>query len=75
MLSVQRRVEAIAAHQVLKAIAWLDECQVHSAIVELLIQSLEHFSGSDVDVSDPLGQQNDPGRGRSRANLRTLSQN
>jgi hypothetical protein len=29
VLSVQRSVEAIVAHQVLEAIAWLDECQVH----------------------------------------------
>jgi hypothetical protein len=48
---------------------------VHAAIIGLLIQSLEHFSGSDIDVSDHLALQNDPGRGRSRANLRTLSRN
>ena len=45
MLSVQRRVEAIAAHQVLKAIAWLDEGQMQAAIIELPFQSLEHFGG------------------------------
>ena len=39
MLSVQRGVEAIAVHQVPEAIAWLDECQMHAAIIELLIQS------------------------------------
>ena len=65
----------MAAHQVLEAIAWLDECQMHAAIIELLIQSLEHFGGSDIDVSDRLALQNDPGRVRSRANLRTLSRN
>ena len=37
VLSVQRGVEAIAAHQVLDAIAWLDGCQMHAAIIELLI--------------------------------------
>ena len=39
MLSVQRGVEAIAAHQVVEAIAWLDECQMHAAIIELLVSS------------------------------------
>ena len=62
-------------HQVLEAIAWLDECQVHAAIIELPFQSLEYFGGSDIDVSDHLARQNDPGSGRSRANLRTLSRN
>ena len=75
VLSVQRGIEAIAAHQVLEAIARLDECQMHVAVIELLIQSFEHFGGSDIDVSDHLALQNDPGRGRSRANLRTLSRN
>lgn len=75
MLSVQRGVEAIAVHQVPEAIAWLDGCQMHAAIIELPFQSLEHFGGSDIDVSDHLALQNDPGRGRSRANLRTLSRN
>ena len=75
MLSVQRGVEAIAAHQVLEAMAWLDECQMHAAIIDLLTQSLEHFGGSEIDVNDPLALQNDPGRGRSCANLRTLSRN
>ena len=64
VLSVQRGTEAIAVHQVLEAIAWLEECQMHAAIIELPFQSLEHFA-----------LQNDPGRGRSRANLRTLSRN
>ena len=62
-------------HQVPEAIAWLDECQMHAAIIELLIPSLERFGGSDIDVNDHLALQNDPGRGRSRANLRTLSRN
>jgi hypothetical protein len=75
MLSVQHGTEAIAVYQVLEAIAWLDECQMHAAIIELPFQSLEQFGGNDVDVSDRLALQNDPGRGRSRANLRTLSRN
>ena len=75
MLSVKRGTEATAAHQVLEAIAWLDECQMHAAIIELPFQSLEHSGGNDVDVSYHLAPQNDPRRGRSRANLRTLSRN
>ena len=61
----------MAAHQVLEAIAWLDECQMHATFIELLIQSLEHVGSSDIHVSDHLALQNDPGRIRSRANLRT----
>jgi hypothetical protein len=75
VLSVQRGTEAVAVHQVPEAIAWLDECQMHAAIIELPFQSLEHFGGNDVDVSDHRALQNDPGRGRSHANFRTLSRN
>ena len=45
MLSVQCGVEAIAVHQVPEAVAWLDECQMQAAIIELPFQSLEHFGG------------------------------
>ena len=61
--------------QVPEATAWPDERHMHAAIIELPFPSLEHFGGSDIDVSGHLAPQNDPGRGRSRANLRTLSRN
>ena len=35
-------------HQVPEAIAWLDECQMHAAIIEFPFPRLGHLGGSDV---------------------------
>ncbi len=52
--------EAVTRHEVVEAAAQLHEHDVDAAVVELVVEPLEHVGRGDIDVGDRLALDNDP---------------